>query len=274
MLKEICKISIDHNDYFEISFDVFFINFVDYAKHICYFQVFDSTSSKTMTVGSRFYIDFSFVSHQKILNITSNKWYTFRIVVDNKNNVFNVYQDDVLIDSGNTIHYFTPTIVCVGNIDILDRVYNYAYVDNISIKTQVEDEEPTSKYPKFDKLNLPKPLQQGYSQTLKPIVLRSEMTDGSIRQRLLNPSATGTISCTLQLTVEQLAIFRKFYEEELDYGANWFVLPLLSTETNDIVSKLVRIQNGELQLKLLHRNQITSMYQIQLKLDVDETVEV
>ena len=131
-----------------------------------------------------------------------------------------------------------------------------------------------SKYPLYKLLKIPTPLQQGYSQDIEPLVLRSKMTDGSIRQRLLNPCTPNTITCTVQFTSEEFKLFKAFYEEQLDYGSGWFVMPLLDMETNQIDKKLVRIQDGKLSVKLMFRNNNTSVYQITLKLDVDNNEEL
>lgn len=176
-----------------------------------------------------------------------------------------------------TVSYLWSNGATTQSINIIEvGTYSCTVTDSIgqTATASIVVEDIQSKYPLYKVHKLPTPLQNGYTHNIKPVVLRTEMTDGSIRQRLLNPSAPNNITCTIQLDSEQLARFKKFYENELDYGAEWFVMPIMNLDSDDISNKLVRIQNGELSIKLLHRNQITALYQIQLKLDVDQTIEV
>lgn len=133
---------IENNDYFEISFDVFFTNVTDYNKGICYFQVVDSTSMRSVHFNTQVYLEVAEYQQAQRLYVVANQWYTMKIVVDNKNNNVSVYQDDVLIASVNDTYHFVPTIVSVGDINV-NRVYNYAYVDNILIKTEIQLLPPT-----------------------------------------------------------------------------------------------------------------------------------
>lgn len=119
--------------------------------------------------------------------------------------------------------------------------------------------------------SLPLPLQSGYQHDIAPSVLRTEMTDGHVRQRLLNANAPETLNVTVQLDRAQLAVFREFWRTELNFGTEYFIMPVLNAGaggTEALENRLVRIQNGAYSLRLVHRNHLTTLWQIGLKLDV------
>lgn len=119
--------------------------------------------------------------------------------------------------------------------------------------------------------SLPLPLQSGYQHEIAPSVLRTDMTDGHVRQRLLNANAPDSVSVTVQVDREQLAVFREFWRSDLACGTESFVIRLLNAGTGGdsaLENRLVRIQKGAYSMKLVQRNDRTTLWQIGLKLDV------
>lgn len=74
---------------------------------------------------------------------------------------------------------------------------------------------------------LPLPLQNGYEvQTPVDPMLRTTMESGRARQRLNFESAPETVSFTWNFDTNQAAFFRGWYARNLNYGVEWFNMPL------------------------------------------------
>ncbi|MCR4554120.1 MAG: hypothetical protein K5752_04295 [Succinivibrionaceae bacterium] len=121
---------------------------------------------------------------------------------------------------------------------------------------------------------LPMFLQSGYTLKRSPSVLRTTMTNGTVRQRLLNKNAPHTLSVTLQFNnLTDYQSFISFYENQINYGADWFIAPILNDRSDvaesEIIARKVRIQNGSLSEQLQFRNHIGACYKISMTLDVD-----
>ena len=125
-------------------------------------------------------------------------------------------------------------------------------------------------YPK----TLPKFLQSGYSLKRTPSVIRTTMTNGTVRQRLLSKDAPHTLSVTLQFNnLADYQTFVDFYNDIINYGVDWFIAPILNDRTDDdqnqIIARKVRIQNGSITEQLQFRNNVGACYKISMTLDVD-----
>lgn len=96
-------------------------------------------------------------------------------------------------------------------------------------------------------------LQNGYSEKRAPSVIRTTMTNGTVRQRLLNVGAPHTLNVSLMLhSQKEYQDFMKFYEL-INYGSDWFVAPILNDRSDSvkrIIARKVRIQNGAFTEKL------------------------
>ena len=127
---------------------------------------------------------------------------------------------------------------------------------------------------KYWPASLPKVLQSGYSNRHKPNVIRTTMSDGYVRQRLVNQGAPDTVSCSVCLIESDYRKFVQWFKGEIRCGQDWFVMPLLSTEgDNAIQYKYVRIQNGEVNAALVSTGANTgSIYKLSMTLDVSNTV--
>ena len=127
---------------------------------------------------------------------------------------------------------------------------------------------------KFYPQDLPKALQSGYTAKHKPNMLRTTMADGYVRQRLVNQGAPDTVSAQIMMTESQYREFLEWYKGDIQCGASWFVMPLLSTEGDQSIQyKYVRIQNGEVNAAVVTTNvRDGTIYRLSMTLDVSNTV--
>ena len=125
-------------------------------------------------------------------------------------------------------------------------------------------------YPK----TLPMFLQSGYSLKRTPSVIRTTMTNGTVRQRLLSKDAPHTLSVTLLFNnLADYQTWVDFYNDIINYGCDWFIAPILNDRTdndqNQIIARKVRIQNGSITEQLQFRNNVGACHKISMTLDVD-----
>lgn len=127
---------------------------------------------------------------------------------------------------------------------------------------------------KYYPITLPRPLQSGYTSRHKPNMLRTAMSDGYTRQRLVNQGAPDTVNIGICLTESQYRAFLVWYKSEIRSGQDWFIMPLLSTESDQPIQyKYVRIQNGEVNAALQTTGaKVGSIYKLTMTLDVSNTV--
>lgn len=127
---------------------------------------------------------------------------------------------------------------------------------------------------KFYPSNLPKPLQNGYTVRHKPNMIRTAMADGYTRQRLVNQGAPDEVQISLSLTADLYREFLQWYKADIQSGASWYVMPLLSVdEDSEIQYRYVRIQSGTLNAKLSGTNATRgSVYTVTMTLDASNTV--
>ena len=97
--------------------------------------------------------------------------------------------------------------------------------------------------------NLPKPSVSGYSENIEPSVARTTMSDGYVRQRLISKHKYNTLTCSFLFTQGQYYQWASFLQNEVNFGADWFNLPILSYDNDKqeekIIYKTVRLQNGK-----------------------------
>ena len=127
---------------------------------------------------------------------------------------------------------------------------------------------------KFYPQDLPRALQSGYSVKHKPNMLRTTMADGYVRQRLVNQGAPDTISAQIMMTESQYREFMEWYKGDIQCGASWFVMPLLSVDEEDrIQCRYCRIQNGEVNAAVVTTNaRDGTIYRLTMTFDVSNTV--
>ena len=97
--------------------------------------------------------------------------------------------------------------------------------------------------------NLPKPSVSGYSENIEPSIARTTMSDGYVRQRLISKHKYNTLTCSFLFTQGQYYQWASFLQNEVNFGADWFSLPILSYDNykqeEKIIYKTVRLQNGK-----------------------------
>lgn len=127
---------------------------------------------------------------------------------------------------------------------------------------------------KFYPSNIPYPMQSGYAVRHRPNIIRTTMADGYTRQRLVNQGAPDQVTANILLTAANYREFLQWYKADIQSGAAWFVMPLLSVdEDQEIQYRYVRIQNGNLDAKLISTSQTHgSIYQVSITLDASNTV--
>ena len=127
---------------------------------------------------------------------------------------------------------------------------------------------------KFFPAGMPKPLQSGYTAKHQPNILRTQMSDGYCRQRLVNQGAPDTVSVSFVVTETQYRDFLQWFKADIQCGAAWFVIPLLSTEgSQSLAYRYARIQNGEVTAAVISTNQNQgTIYKLSMTLDVSNTV--
>lgn len=127
---------------------------------------------------------------------------------------------------------------------------------------------------KYYPSSLPRALQSGYTSKHKPNMLRTSMSDGYVRQRLVNQGAPDTISVQVVMTEIQYRQFMGWYKGDIQCGASWFVMPLLSVDTDQSIQyRYVRIQGGEVNAAVISTNtKDGTIYRLTMTLDASNTV--
>ena len=127
---------------------------------------------------------------------------------------------------------------------------------------------------KFYPQDLPKALQSGYTAKHKPNMLRTAMADGYVRQRLVTQGAPDTVSAQIMMTESQYREFLEWYKGDIQCGASWFVMPLLSVDVDSSLQyRYCRIQNGEVNAAVVTTNANDgTIYRLTMTLDVSNTV--
>lgn len=127
---------------------------------------------------------------------------------------------------------------------------------------------------KFYPSALPRALQTGYSIKHKANMLRTQMSDGYVRQRLVNQGAPDTLSVQMIMTELEYRTLIEWYKADIQCGASWFVMPVLSVDSDQHIQyRYVRIQNGEISASVVSTNQTEgTIYRVSMTLDVSNTV--
>lgn len=100
------------------------------------------------------------------------------------------------------------------------------------------------------------------------------MSDGYVRQRLVNQGAPDTLSVQMIMTELEYRTLIEWYKADIQCGALWFVMPLLSVDTDQHIQyRYVRIQNGEIDASVVSTNATEgTIYRVSMTLDVSNTV--
>lgn len=129
---------------------------------------------------------------------------------------------------------------------------------------------------KYYPVDLPRPLQSGYTSKHAPNMLRTAMADGYTRQRLINQGAPDTVSVTILLCDADYRKLIQWYKSDIRSGQDWFIMPLLAVDSEiegDLQYRYVRIQNGIINASLVTTSaKARSIYRVTMTLDVSNTV--
>lgn len=129
---------------------------------------------------------------------------------------------------------------------------------------------------KYYPIDLPRPLQSGYTSKHAPNMLRTAMADGYTRQRLINQGAPDTVSVTILLCDADYRKLIQWYKSDIRSGQDWFIMPLLAVDSEiegDLQYRYVRIQNGIINASLVTTSaKARSIYRVTMTLDVSNTV--
>lgn len=127
---------------------------------------------------------------------------------------------------------------------------------------------------KFFPASMPKALQSGYTSKHTPNILRTQMSDGYCRQRLVNQGAPDTVSVSFVVSETQYRDFLQWFKADIQCGASWFVIPLLSVDADQSIAyRYARIQNGEVTAAVISTNPTQgTIYKLSMTLDVSNTV--
>ena len=127
---------------------------------------------------------------------------------------------------------------------------------------------------KYYPTSLPRVLQSGYTNRHKPNIIRTTMSDGYVRQRIVNQGAPDSLNVSITMTEADYRTFLKWYKGDIHSGQDWFIMPLLATEGDQSLQwKYVRIQGGEISANLVTTNETTgSIYKLSMVLDVSNTI--
>ena len=121
-------------------------------------------------------------------------------------------------------------------------------------------------YPSY----LPGFLQSGYSLKTQPNMLRTQMSDGYTRQRVINSGKPAELSVNMSMSGAEYNAFTDWISKNAAGGAGWFMIPILTDGASNggPQYKTVRIQNGEISAALSWRSDTGSRWKISFTLDV------
>ena len=121
-------------------------------------------------------------------------------------------------------------------------------------------------YPSY----LPGFLQSGYSLKTQPNMLRTQMSDGYTRQRVINSGKPAELTVSMSMSGAEYHAFTDWINKNAAGGAGWFMAPVLSSDTGDKEPQYqtVRIQNGAISAALTWRSNTETRWKISFTLDV------
>ena len=123
-----------------------------------------------------------------------------------------------------------------------------------------------SVYPSY----LPGFLQSGYSLKTQPNMLRTQMSDGYTRQRVINSGKPAELTVNISMSGAEYNAFMDWINKNTAGGAGWFMAPVLSSDTSDKKPQyqMVRIQNGAISAALPWKSENETRWKISFILDL------
>lgn len=121
-------------------------------------------------------------------------------------------------------------------------------------------------YPSY----LPQILQSGYTLKTAPNMLRTQMSDGYTRQRVINSGKPAELSVNMSMSGTEYNNFMTWLNKNTAGGAGWFKINALTSDTANGApgSQTVRIQNGAISAALAWRSDTETRWKISFTLDV------
>lgn len=121
-------------------------------------------------------------------------------------------------------------------------------------------------YPSY----LPGFLQSGYSLKTAPNMLRTQMSDGYTRQRVINSGKPAELTVNMSMSGAEYNAFTDWINKNAAGGAGWFKINALTSDTANGAPgpQTVRIQNGEISAVLAWRSENETRWKISFTLDV------
>lgn len=121
-------------------------------------------------------------------------------------------------------------------------------------------------YPSY----LPGFLQSGYSLKTQPNMLRTQMSDGYTRQRVINSGKPAELTVNMSMSGAEYNAFTDWINKNAAGGVGWFMAPVLSSDTGDKEPQYqtVRIQNGAISAALTWRSETETRWKINFVLDI------
>ncbi len=118
--------------------------------------------------------------------------------------------------------------------------------------------------------SLPPPQQRGFNYKIKPNIIRTQMADGHVRQRLVNTGAPDELGVSFVFSQSQYQEFMKWYRADIHYGQDWFYMPVLNDSDSGYAK--CRIQKGELSVNLNCVRAEGPLWSVQCRLDVGPVI--
>lgn len=121
-------------------------------------------------------------------------------------------------------------------------------------------------YPSY----LPQILQSGYTLKTQPNMLRTQMSDGYTRQRVINSGKPAELSVNMSMSGTEYNNFMTWLNKNTAGGSGWFKINALTSDTANGApgAQTVRIQNGEISAALTWRSETETRWKISFTLDV------
>ena len=121
-------------------------------------------------------------------------------------------------------------------------------------------------YPSY----LPGFLQSGYSLKTQPNILRTQMSDGYTRQRVINSGKPAELTVSMSMSGAEYNAFMSWLNKNTAGGAGWFKINALTSDTSNGApgAQTVRIQNGAISAALTWRSETETRWKISFTLDV------
>lgn len=112
-------------------------------------------------------------------------------------------------------------------------------------------------------VSLPAPLIEGYSMNEALPIIRTEMEQGPPRVTRISDVYTTQLTVGVALTASELSTFRTFLDGDANAGADWFDMPIITTNTK---------QDHRVRILSVNTVRDRTIYRVTLQIETDEHV--